>query len=149
MVKKTTLIKERILQVAEYKGISKEKFIEGLGQSYNNYKGRSKNTSVSSEIIAEISTKYPDINLIWLLKGEGDMIITENEDEETENVYLKEKIILLEENRLISKEKISLLEKINIQAEEIIKLKEKNNVLKNELGLGNLVETQIEQTITK
>ncbi|EKB60740.1 hypothetical protein [Bergeyella zoohelcum] len=74
----STNIKERILQIADYKNIKKGEFIEGLGQSYNNYRGKSKESPPTSEIIAEISTRYPDINLIWLLTGKGEMIQNKN-----------------------------------------------------------------------
>ncbi|WP_417366811.1 S24 family peptidase [Flavobacterium beibuense] len=71
MAEKITNIKERILQIAEIKGVSKEKFFEDLGVSYGNFKGKSKNTSVNSDVVARISAKYPDISIEWLLHGIG------------------------------------------------------------------------------
>jgi len=70
----STNIKDRILKVAEYKGISKEKFIESINQKYANYKGVSKKSSPSADVLAEISTKYNDINLEWLLTGKGEIL---------------------------------------------------------------------------
>lgn len=70
----STYIKERILQVADIKGISKEKFIENLNQKYSNYRGISKKSAPSAEVIAEISTKYPEVNLDWILTGRGEML---------------------------------------------------------------------------
>ncbi|WP_293918537.1 MULTISPECIES: hypothetical protein [unclassified Sphingobacterium] len=105
-----TNIKERILKVAEYKGIRKEKFIENLNQKYSNYRGNSKNSAPSSEVIAEISTKYPEISLRWLLTGTGKMVkdITDTNQHITTNLLtdinespietvLRDKILLLQE----------------------------------------------------
>lgn len=121
----STNIKERILQIADYKSIRKEEFIKGLGQSYNNYRGKSKESPPTSEVIAEISTKYPDINLIWLLTGKGEMIQNTN----TEN-----KEILFYEKLLESKEK-----EIEMKDEIIDNLKDHIRTLKNmpEMGHSN------------
>jgi hypothetical protein len=68
-----TNIKERVLQIAENKGISKEKFFEQIGMTYGNFKGKSKKTPLNSNAIVDISTIYPDVNLEWLLLGKGSM----------------------------------------------------------------------------
>lgn len=54
MDNKSSYIKERVLQIAEYKGISKEKFIENLGQTYGNFKSKSKLTPVNSNFIEDL-----------------------------------------------------------------------------------------------
>ncbi|WP_333662249.1 LexA family transcriptional regulator [Chishuiella changwenlii] len=74
MVENITKIKERILQIADLKKVSKEFFLESINQSYSNYKGKSKNSNPSTDVLVEISSKYPDININWLLTGEGEMI---------------------------------------------------------------------------
>jgi len=61
MEDKTTNIKERILLIAEKKGLSKEKFFEDLGLTYGNFKGKSKSTPINSNALADISTKYTAI----------------------------------------------------------------------------------------
>lgn len=66
-------IKTRVLQIAENKGVGKEKFFENLGLSYGNFKGRSLNSALSTEAVAEISAKYPDVSLEWLIMGMGNM----------------------------------------------------------------------------
>ncbi|MDV6170198.1 S24 family peptidase [Flavobacterium sp. DG1-102-2] len=72
-----TNVKERILQIPEYKGIGKEKFFEEIGATYGNFKGKSKNSAINSDVLAEITAKHPDINMNWVLTGIGDMILTE------------------------------------------------------------------------
>ncbi|MCK8143163.1 XRE family transcriptional regulator [Flavobacterium sp. I-SCBP12n] len=73
MDKNISFIKERILQYAEYKGIGKEKFIENLGMTYGNFKGKQKLTSVNSDFLDNILSNYPEINIEWLLSGVGEM----------------------------------------------------------------------------
>ncbi|CAD0004402.1 hypothetical protein [Flavobacterium chungangense] len=68
-----TPIKERILQYAEYKGLVKEKFIEDLGMTYGNFKGKHKYTTVNSDFLDTLLSTYPDINIEWVITGEGDM----------------------------------------------------------------------------
>lgn len=57
-----TNIKERILYLTDIKGIAKEKFFEDLGVTYGNFKGKAKEKALSSEVLAKIVSKYPDIN---------------------------------------------------------------------------------------
>lgn len=73
MEEKITSIKERVLQLADKQTISKEKFFLKIGSSYANFKGKSKNSALSSEVIANISTQFPDANITWLLTGQGEM----------------------------------------------------------------------------
>ncbi len=78
MEKKYTNIKERVLYLAEYKMISKERFLESIGMTYGSFKGKAKNGTLNSDAIANISTNYNDVNLQWLLTGDGNML-KENE----------------------------------------------------------------------
>lgn len=66
-------IKERVLQIPENKGISKEKFFEEIGVTYGNFKGKAKEKALSSETLATIVSKYEDIDSEWLLTGKGSM----------------------------------------------------------------------------
>jgi repressor LexA len=75
-VDKSSNIKERILQIAEFKGIAKEKFFESIGMTYGNFKGKSKLTPINSNAIADIITTYSEISLEWLLTGTGNMLKT-------------------------------------------------------------------------
>lgn len=79
MDNKFTNIKERVLYIAEFKGVSKEKFFENIGMTYGNFKGKSKETPLNSNAIADILSMYNDINPNWLIHGKGEMIIGEVE----------------------------------------------------------------------
>ena len=67
-------VKERVLLIAERKGISKTEFFKDVGLSYANFKGGQKNTALSSDAMIAILTRHPDINPAWLLMGEGKMM---------------------------------------------------------------------------
>ncbi len=49
---KITTIKDRVLQVAKYKGIRLELFLQEIGMSYSSFKGESKKTPLNGR-------KYP------------------------------------------------------------------------------------------
>jgi hypothetical protein len=68
-----TNTKERVLKIAEFKGISKEKFFSDMGLSYGNFKGKAKQKSLSSDALATIITNHKEFNVEWLLTGKGDM----------------------------------------------------------------------------
>jgi len=74
MERNLTNIKERILYYTDLKGFSKEKFFEELAVTYGNFKGKAKDQALSSDVIERIISKYPDINIEWLVTGKGDML---------------------------------------------------------------------------
>jgi len=78
MAENSSNIKERVLQLAEYVGVSKEKFFEEIGVSYGNFKGKSKESSLGANVLADISTIYPNANLEWLITGKGEILKGEN-----------------------------------------------------------------------
>lgn len=69
-----TNIKDRVLYVAEIKGVSREIFFEELGLSYSNFKGIQKKSALSSDSIDKILTKYSDIDANWIITGKGNVI---------------------------------------------------------------------------
>lgn len=71
MERKITNIKERVLYIAEYKGINKEIFFEKIGASYAAFKGVNKNSSLNSAVLESILTIFSDISPDWLICGKG------------------------------------------------------------------------------
>lgn len=79
------MITQRILQLIDSKGISKNKFYKETGLS-NGFLDKVKDIGVSK--IEKILKAYPSVNPIWLLTGSGEMY--KNADKN--NVYSKEAI---------------------------------------------------------
>lgn len=76
LVDKIANIKERILQLSEIKGVSKELFFKELGLTYGNFRGKSKDTPINSNALADILAKYPDVNPNWLILGQGSVMLS-------------------------------------------------------------------------
>ncbi|UOY06384.1 hypothetical protein L0P88_20985 [Muricauda sp. SCSIO 64092] len=66
---------DRIIQFIQYAGLSARKFDMSIGAS-NGYTLRMKknHASVGSDVIENIVRTYPQLNLIWLITGEGEML---------------------------------------------------------------------------
>ena len=69
-----TTIKDRVLQVSKYKGVSKEKFFKELEVSYGTFKGKAKESGLNSNFLEKIIAKIPEISAEWLLTGKGEML---------------------------------------------------------------------------
>lgn len=67
-------IKERVMQILEYKGIAKENFFTQIGMTSANFRGNAKFTPLNSNAIANIFAIIPDLNLVWLITGQGEMM---------------------------------------------------------------------------
>lgn len=95
MSKKITTIKERVLQIAEKKGVSKKPFIESIGMTYGNFTGiKAKSTPLNSDAITNILLSFPEINPDWLLTGNGPMIreTSDKDSRELEDTYTEEEV---------------------------------------------------------
>lgn len=68
-------IRDRIIQIIEFKGISKNAFEKAIGVS-KSYIANTK--SISADVAASTCLVYSDISPIWLLTGEGSMIKTDS-----------------------------------------------------------------------
>lgn len=68
-----TNIKERVILIAQQKGLNKTDFFKDLGLSYANFKGVQKSTSLGSDAVVTILSKYTDVNPEWLITGVGEM----------------------------------------------------------------------------
>lgn len=80
MEKNLTNIKERVLVFCKFKGLSIEPFLESIGMTYGSFKGKAKKGSLNSDAIANIYTKFPELNLEWLLTGYGEMLKKNHEN---------------------------------------------------------------------
>lgn len=68
------MIKDRVIQVLEYKGIPKELFYVKIGMTSASFRGNAKNSPLNSNAIENILSEIPDLNPDWLLRGVGEML---------------------------------------------------------------------------
>jgi len=71
------MIKERVIQLLEYKMIPKEDFYAKIGMTSASFRGNAKKTPLNSNAIANILSQISDVNSDWLLTGQGEMLKTE------------------------------------------------------------------------
>ena len=90
--------KERIIELLNYKDINVSTFFPSINLSYSNFKGRQLKSSPSVDVLAKIKTIIPDVNIEWLVTGEGDMLQSQNSTVPNNFVeYLREKDKKIEE----------------------------------------------------
>ncbi|MBQ0786213.1 MAG: hypothetical protein KBT69_01840 [Oceanihabitans sp.] len=79
----------RIMLVIKHLGISARQFDISIGTA-NGYilRMQKNNASVGSDVIERIIQLYPQINLVWLITGEGNMLL-ENTKQKTSKTNLE------------------------------------------------------------
>ncbi len=73
-----TTVKERLIRFIKYKGLSQKKFEEAVGLA-NGYVNNIRR-SVTNDKLQKIALQFPDLNKVWLLTGEGEMLIKKSVD---------------------------------------------------------------------
>ncbi|MGO1597568.1 MAG: hypothetical protein ACTHZ1_13795 [Sphingobacterium sp.] len=114
-------IKERVLQIAEVKGIPKIEFFKALGISYANFKGAQKKAALGSDAISVILNHFSDIHAEWLVLGEGAMIKEEQFHSGEIAITLPSKIDRFVDSTAVSValEKVIGAQQITIQSQEV------------------------------
>lgn len=103
------MIKDRIVQALEIKGIAKEIFYVKIGVTSANFRGNARKTPLNSNAIENILSEIPDLSPDWLISGKGPMLRVSQimqPQSDTEIIQV-------------------LLSRIEDQAQEIGKLKER------------------------
>lgn len=77
------MTKKRIIHFLDYKGFTKPEFYEITGIKRGLLDSDKLNSTVSDIYLAKIIASFPDLNVKWLLTGEGDMIVKESTKSET------------------------------------------------------------------
>lgn len=91
------MIKDRVIQLIEYKGIAKESFYTKIGMTSANFRGTAKKTPLNSTAIENVLSEIPDANPMWLLTGKGNMILSNITADNDLIIYLREKDKKIEE----------------------------------------------------
>ena len=81
--KNISQVKQRILQFVEIMNIKKEKFYQETSLCGANFRGKSAESELSCDKIAIILRVYDDLNPDWLLLGKGEMLRSEQEQQQT------------------------------------------------------------------
>ncbi|WP_130736748.1 hypothetical protein [Flavobacterium sp. J27] len=112
-------IKERVMFFIENQGFKKYEFFEKINVTSANFRGNASNTPLNSKTIENIISVCPNLNLYWLITGEGKMILGE------EDITSEEKIKELEETNSLLKDSIATKNKLIEALEERIRILEK------------------------
>lgn len=103
----------RIMQVISALNMSARQFDISIGTA-NGYilRMEKNNASVGSDVIERIIKQYPQVNLVWLITGKGDMFLTESTESKTRNSQEIEAYINNTLKSKLSKNKKYLLDEI-------------------------------------
>lgn len=112
------MIKDRIIQILEYKGIAKEEFYKKIGMTSASFRGSAKKTPLNSNAIENILSIIPDLSPDWLISGKEPMLRPVNTDSLTAQPQQRDIVDFLKE-QIQEKDK-----KIELQAQDIGQLKQ-------------------------
>ena len=73
-------IKDKILAFLKEKDIKKVDFFEATGIQSSNFKGKNMASQPGGDMIVKVLTLYPDLSAEWLMRGEGNMLKSNNTD---------------------------------------------------------------------
>ena len=77
------MIKDRIQELIKALNISGREFNRRIGKS--NSWNRTIGKSIGADIVSNISTTFPQVNIDWLIRGEGEMFIEDTPQEVNED----------------------------------------------------------------
>jgi|GEM_PF-750665 len=149
MDNKFTTIKKRCNYISETYEVSKSAFYKKIEMSSGSFRGKAINTPLNSNAIEKIITNYPQINVHWLITGEGNILTQPNLNKDSKQINYSNSFTdntssveeAADEKTYTSPEKknrIKELEQENKHLKEMIALKDDMIViLKNTTGRAN------------
>lgn len=118
---------DRLIQYIEHKKITAYSF-ERTCQVANGYlkKQQKGKGSIGSDILERINKNYFDLNLVWLITGEEEMLYQDNEDRRNKRLLLQEDKNYYTKDEMIKflQERVVLLESALADKEKIVALLE-------------------------
>ncbi|NQY29766.1 MAG: hypothetical protein HRT69_09870 [Flavobacteriaceae bacterium] len=149
MDNKFTTIKKRCNYISETYEVSKSVFYKKIEMSSGSFRGKAINTPLNSNAIEKIIANYPQINVHWLITGEGNILTQPglNKDDKqiiysssfTNNTsFVEEETNEKTYTSAEKKNRIKELEQENKHLKEMIALKDDMiGILKNATGKAN------------
>lgn len=80
-------VKDRLIDFLKYKGLSQSKFEKSIGAS-NGYIN-SMRKGIGAERLEQVRREYPDLNIDWLLSGNGNMLNSQGGKEDVTGKNVK------------------------------------------------------------
>ncbi|EDP69704.1 hypothetical protein FBALC1_09242 [Flavobacteriales bacterium ALC-1] len=110
----------RIMQLLDALHLSARQFDISIG-SANGYilRMQKNNASVGSDVIERIVKVYPQVNLVWLITGKGDMFVSQQKKKPLRTKAEIEDYINKRLNLKLSKEKKAFLDEILNEIEDL------------------------------
>lgn len=134
-------IVQRIKEYLDYKGISNAAFEKSMGLSNAAFRNLLiKGGALGSDKIENFITLYPEINLQWLITGEGEMLKSDQSENPVEEKpsLVAENVPQLSNAEILLREMLAEERARNEALNEVIwELKEENGRLKGELASGH------------
>jgi len=127
MVNKFTNIKQRVVQIAKKQSITQTEFYRSIGMTSGSFRGDALQRPLNSNAIVNIITKYPEVDVRWLLTGEEQSPLEVTIDD-TRNLYGKESSICEEKDEIIAmlKTQVEDLKKDKADLMALLKLTQGN-----------------------
>lgn len=132
-------VKERLKKYLSYKGVNDRTFclLIGVSTSYIN----SMRVSIQPDKILSIAEHFPDLNMGWLMTGEGEMLKNSNVVAESSEIYHKA-------DKLVSQdEKFSMLTNLIKQNGELISANKALAEANRQLSEANNRQTKMLETL--
>lgn len=130
-------IKDRVVQIAQEKGINMLDFFNELGLSYGNFKGVQKKSALSSDAVAMILSIHKDISPAWLIVGEGEMFRGDQKTEERAETYLNAELEGVSNAVINSMQRVISSQEVTIKSQEktVTSLEKQIALLEREIAL--------------
>ena len=117
----TSEIQQRLCELAEALGKSNREFSRSIGKS-DNYVASLRN-DITLGVVNKILIVYPQVNILWLVTGEGDKLLTKPITVDLQDYILKENSQLKEENKNLAEENKALFAKVSVLEDRISQMK--------------------------
>ena len=116
-------MQQRLCKLADALGKSNREFSRSIGKSENYI--ASLNNDITVGVVNKISTIYPQVNIVWLVTGKGDILCTKPATMDLYDYILKENSQLKEENKKLAEENKKLFAEVSVLEDRILQMKKR------------------------